>query len=841
MSRRSQRSTEQLEPRTLLTELIVSTTADEIDGQTGTGELSLREAVMIANNTPGPDLITFYVSGPTLDPSLGHILITDDVTIRGNFVNTTISGGDATRILQVGTASGLSLNHLPDVIIEGLTLDRGDAGAENGGAILNYGNTRFESGTVFGSKAANGGAIYNGHVLSSPGGERVSGTLNLTNAGFDGNGSPEGQGGAIYTEGDLSVDSVTFDGNYADAGAAIYVNSSPGIGIADSTFSNNTATTYGGAVYTSGSILDVTNSRFTRNAAGTFIGTGNPDPGTTPQGGAIYSFRSRVNVTESFFSENLAQIKVSHPGATRDDGNGGAIAAVASQLDVSRSTFDINFAVSRGGAIYTVAFIAGPIVAGGAAEISSSTFWKNGNGTDYPDSTNPADVRGAVKGYTFTGGAIHNGSAANLSVRDSTFYRDAAAGGTGGDGSAINNDGILVQLHNSVLDGEFASNSIVNRPGSEVRDVRNNLLQVAESELSTLGLSQMGMLGTTGFYQLSNGNIWDKDFVTATQSHFGELRNNGGPVPTLLPTLDSVVIDRGFGDRFLDQRGFPLQALSIGGDGIADIGATEVQSVTVSRWKSSVSGSQFGPDNALVFGFGFDDGQPDADGDGRSDLSGIQKEPEFLGFEFDTGRFSVGGIEEVDLLFDEIEFGAELGVDISGRFGLDLGFYANSGSVDVSHSGLIGLQVSQEGNDYHLSPALNFMAGDVYTISPRFGAYADLIVELEADVDVKAAFINSASGSFDVDFDANVPLFSMNRPEVNSDGSPLFVPDGHGNMVPVLDGEIQIAGSGLVSGIFEKLKDAEDDRGEAVRDRDRADQDLANARSAAEISAATTA
>ena len=50
------------------TPLVVSTLADTIDGRYGTGELSLREALSLANVNPGIDTITFdaslYANGP---------------------------------------------------------------------------------------------------------------------------------------------------------------------------------------------------------------------------------------------------------------------------------------------------------------------------------------------------------------------------------------------------------------------------------------------------------------------------------------------------------------------------------------------------------------------------------------------------------------------------------------------------------------------------------------------------------------------------------------------------------------------------------------------------------
>jgi len=73
---------EPLEARLVLAPLIVSTLADESDGNFSPGDLSLREAVFLSNNSAG-DRITFapQLAGKTIQ-LLSEITITNHVDIQ---------------------------------------------------------------------------------------------------------------------------------------------------------------------------------------------------------------------------------------------------------------------------------------------------------------------------------------------------------------------------------------------------------------------------------------------------------------------------------------------------------------------------------------------------------------------------------------------------------------------------------------------------------------------------------------------------------------------------------------------------------------------------------------
>src|SRR5262249_10224251 len=117
----------------------VDISTDEDDGNYTAGDLSLREAVKLSNNSSGAlDTITFDTSlnNTTLTLSLGEIAITDGVIIQGNSGgNIKISGAAAAsttnRIFNINDTTGNA-----SVSVSNLELMGGLLSSGNGAAIL---------------------------------------------------------------------------------------------------------------------------------------------------------------------------------------------------------------------------------------------------------------------------------------------------------------------------------------------------------------------------------------------------------------------------------------------------------------------------------------------------------------------------------------------------------------------------------------------------------------------------------------------------------------------------------------------------------------------------------
>ena len=179
--------------------LVVDTTADGSDGDYSAGQLSLREAVGLANGGIGADVITFAPSlaGRTIVLTGGELELRDDVTITGlGASQLTISGNNASRIFYVGRGTTASLSSL--------TLTGGTT-SESGGAIYNVGNLSIAGSALSGNHADSvGGAVFNVGV----GALAVSGSALSDNSA--------GYGGAIENFGTLTAVDSTFSGNRAN-------------------------------------------------------------------------------------------------------------------------------------------------------------------------------------------------------------------------------------------------------------------------------------------------------------------------------------------------------------------------------------------------------------------------------------------------------------------------------------------------------------------------------------------------------------------------------------------------------------------------------------------------
>ena len=117
------------------------------------GPGSLRDAVAQANAAPGGDMIQFAAGLTGTITLKSEIQITDQLAILGPGAgNLTISGNDASRVFEIGTAT----SH-PDVVgISSVTIAHGLAA--EGAGILNHGSKLMIFDSVFANDHAVGAA-----------------------------------------------------------------------------------------------------------------------------------------------------------------------------------------------------------------------------------------------------------------------------------------------------------------------------------------------------------------------------------------------------------------------------------------------------------------------------------------------------------------------------------------------------------------------------------------------------------------------------------------------------------------------------------------------------------
>ena len=220
-SRRLRPTAMALEDRTLLSTLMVDSTAD--DGSAGT----LRWAIGQANASNQADTIEFsslFAAPHTITLTAGQLVLTDKATtaITGPGANLlTISGNHASRVFDVSGSAAIS----------GLTITGGSA---DGGAGL----------------------------------RNDAGTLTLTNCTVSGNAATDQGGGLDNFGGALTLAGCTVSNNTAPIGAGL-AGSGGTLSLVNTTVSGNTATVQGGGLYLRVGTATLTNVTVSANSAAT--------------------------------------------------------------------------------------------------------------------------------------------------------------------------------------------------------------------------------------------------------------------------------------------------------------------------------------------------------------------------------------------------------------------------------------------------------------------------------------------------------------------------------------------------------------------------------------------
>jgi hypothetical protein len=302
--------------RSLPQNLVVDIATDENDSNYAVGDLSLREALAIANSNSGiSDTIAFHASlaGQTINLTMGQLSITDAVTINGlgaNSLTVDASGNDSTPNMNEGNGSRVfaidpgSVAVGMAVSISGLKLTGGDVSGEGGAILLADDNLTLTNVIVTANAAVSGGAVSVGagslQIVTSTvrdnkasslgGGVRVSnGSLTVTDSTLSDNSAATG--GGIWSDTDLvtkatTITNSTISGNTAIAAGGGVFNADGLTVIKHGTIANNTAAN------NSGSGVASTGNSTTRTEVSTTIISGNTNSDLDLVGGATNSFQS---------------------------------------------------------------------------------------------------------------------------------------------------------------------------------------------------------------------------------------------------------------------------------------------------------------------------------------------------------------------------------------------------------------------------------------------------------------------------------------------------------------------------------------------------------------------
>ena len=288
---------------------------DRFDQQT-----SLREAVLLANNTPSPDTITF---DPAVFTGGGASLIRLTQGELGITQSLTIDGSAATGVTITGDANGDDVTDAAGVTdVEA----SGEALLDDNSRVLRssgFGRTlKIDSLTITGGVTHGVGSHGAGILLDS------TGLLAVINSTISGNTSGGNGGGFDTSFGSVTVTSSTISGNVArNEGGGIFTTAGD-VTVSSSAISGNTTGFRGGGISTSTGNVTVSSSAISGNAAG-------------DDGGGINNSVGDVTLIDSTIQGNAG-----------DDGGG--IRSLEGDVTVINSTVSGNSAARFGGGVFTL-------------------------------------------------------------------------------------------------------------------------------------------------------------------------------------------------------------------------------------------------------------------------------------------------------------------------------------------------------------------------------------------------------------------------------------------------------------------------------------------------------
>ncbi len=357
--------------------LVVTTINDELDAVANPSDLSLREALAIANARPGNDGITFdpslTQSGPaTITLTLGELAITDSVVILGSGAeNLTIDANHLSRIFTIDdhTSGNISAELVAMTLTGGHTVD-----SFWGGAVYSLESLTVRDCTITGNSATDsGGGIH----------WRSSGTIAILNSTLTGN-SAYNYGGAIFLRdyGAATIQNCTISGNSASRGGGIYTVSYGTLTIQNSTVSGNSSNGASGSGSGGGA-----GGIFVRNYGTTTIQNSTISDNSASEAGGAGGIFVRNYGTATILNCTISGNSTSGTG---DYGSGGGVFSRSSgggTTTIQNSTISGNSASNKGGGFYSqtqnagVTTLVSTIVAGNTATSSAPDFSSTGVGT----------------------------------------------------------------------------------------------------------------------------------------------------------------------------------------------------------------------------------------------------------------------------------------------------------------------------------------------------------------------------------------------------------------------------------------------------------------------------
>lgn len=273
------------------------------------GAGSLRQAVIVANTTPGEDRILIQVPG-TIVLGSGALVVEDSVQIVG-CADCTVTAQGGSRVFEIN--GDANEPRAMSVALRNLELSAGTSSGEGGILRAEYVTLRIENSLLADTVASGwGGAVYLDASDATVTGSRFA------------NNRADGFGGAIASNvSALRIERSTFVANRAElGGGAVWGNwaNDAALVVHESTFDRNSAAYDGGAIEAHLPVLRISASTFVDNAADYWAG------------GALFigeDGSAPMEIDNSTFVGNRA---------THEGGQGAAILLSAGRLRIRHAT-----------------------------------------------------------------------------------------------------------------------------------------------------------------------------------------------------------------------------------------------------------------------------------------------------------------------------------------------------------------------------------------------------------------------------------------------------------------------------------------------------------------------
>jgi hypothetical protein len=532
----------------------VDNAGDGSDGNYGTGQLTLREAIELSNFGPLFDVIEFddmlLPMNPTINPS-GTLAITDDVLIQWQ-------GSTPLKIVGSGTVFAISdgTSNLIDVEIKG-----GDRGINEfvleGRNIVSTENLTVRVVDILGNNSSaithqlGELQIYNtiltGNISTVSGGAinaQNASRVYIYDSSLTGNSTAftNGHGGGVYLknspfEGNLVVIANNVTASGASDGAGIYVDNSglPAGANRDVRFTNSVisgnstvgANSDGGGIFARHA--NVYLSDYTTLALNTTFGTNSRGGAVYLNGGGVLTISDNVTLT---FNRTIGQFS-----------HGGAIANVGGTVNIDATDISNNStagADAHGGAIYVEN---GTLSVVDSALVDNKTSGLRSDGGAIYSNTSLTGVRTTILNSTISGnstndhgGGIYNADGLTV-IKYSTITNNSApyfgfGAGVGSFGSIATT---RTEVGSSIIAGNKASGTL---PGTTPSDVDRINGSFQDTFVST-GYNLIGTGISGAFTSATN------DLTGVLDPGLEELTFNGGTSRTHALKEDSPAVNRG--------------------------------------------------------------------------------------------------------------------------------------------------------------------------------------------------------------------------------------------------------------------------------------------------------